>query len=182
MTDKDGNIHLFRLAEVENSDPQNEDSPQDNDLSEDKKVWARYDDGSDSESNSQMGHSPGSYGGSQYTSDSEPEERTGFMYDVDPYDALDSEIDDYTHVGVLQLPDRFAAVQDSSDPEYNYESCHSESPLNRDPELHLTLDFNEYFSSKLEKIIPALQLLNLKLQSFQILGRVPNEPPLRSDA
>ncbi|KAF9255416.1 hypothetical protein L218DRAFT_1008606 [Marasmius fiardii PR-910] len=121
-----------------------------------------------------MGHSPGSYGGSQYTSDSEPEECTGFMYDVDPYDASDSEIDDYTHVGVLQLPDRFAAVQDSSDPESNYESCHSESPLNRDPELHLTLDFNKYFHSiKVGEDNTHAATLEPKTTKFPNIGKHP---------
>ncbi|KAF9254782.1 hypothetical protein L218DRAFT_951282 [Marasmius fiardii PR-910] len=142
MTDEDGNTRLFRLAEVENSNSDNDNSPHKYNPSEDEKIWARHDDGSESESHSQPGHSPDSYGGSQYTSDSEPDECTGFMFDIDPYDASDSEIDDYTN---LEPPDRFAAIQDGSDSDTEYALCHSELVSELGSESHLTLDFNEYF-------------------------------------
>jgi hypothetical protein len=124
MTDEDGNVRLFRLAEQEVSESEENKSHTDDDT--DEKIWARYDDGfpgSDNKSE-KSGHSPDSYGGSQYSSESEADERTGFMYDTS-YDA-DSEVDDYSNA----IPgERFAGTWDDND------------------DTHLTLDFGEYFRS-----------------------------------
>ncbi|KAF9260284.1 hypothetical protein L218DRAFT_946954 [Marasmius fiardii PR-910] len=116
MMDEDGNTRLFHLAETANDDSENERFS-DRDNSGDDQIWARYDDASsESDGGNNCEHSPDSYCGSQYTSDSNPDERTGFMLD---YDA-NSELEDYTN---LEIPDQFAGVRDGSDSESEYELC-----------------------------------------------------------
>ncbi|KAF9257357.1 hypothetical protein L218DRAFT_991057 [Marasmius fiardii PR-910] len=112
MTDEDGNTRLFRLAETTNDDSENEKSSVRDDTGDDQ-IWARYDDASsESDGENNYEHSPDSYGGSQYTSDSELDERTGFMLDYDANN--DSEPEDYTNI---EIPEQFVGARDDPDSE-----------------------------------------------------------------
>ncbi|KAF9255496.1 hypothetical protein L218DRAFT_1008513 [Marasmius fiardii PR-910] len=141
MTDEDGNTCLFCLAETTNDDSENERSSATDDSGDDQ-IWARYDDASSkSDSKNDHEHSPDSYGGSQYTSDSEPDERTSFMLDYDTDN--DSEFEDYTNI---EIPEQFAGVWDDSDSESEYESCLSEpNEVPESEDTHLKLDYGEFF-------------------------------------
>ncbi|KAF9264366.1 hypothetical protein L218DRAFT_998715 [Marasmius fiardii PR-910] len=143
MMDEDRNVWLFCLAESPTHESESEKLPPQDD-SGDNQVWACYDNGtlSDKELSDQE-HSPGSYDGSQYTSESEPEEKTGFLFDKS-YDA-DSEFEEYMHT---EIPKQFAGAWDGSGSDSEYESCLSEPCNNSESDgTHLRLDFGEYFWS-----------------------------------
>ncbi|KAF9259024.1 hypothetical protein L218DRAFT_1004327 [Marasmius fiardii PR-910] len=151
MTDEDGNIRLFRLAEVENSPDDNIVPTSENEGVEDEKIWAWYNDAdSSNETDCESESSYGPAGGSQYTSDaeSEPDERTGFMYE---YDMPSSDCESYTH---QELYERCVAMNDHDLMDSQGDTTGSEmTHLNEHIRLEnsqLKLNFNEYFNAILD--------------------------------
>ncbi|KAK1218877.1 hypothetical protein PQX77_018404 [Marasmius sp. AFHP31] len=136
MKDEEGNERVFQDVTSAHQ-AELDDDP------DDEKVWARHEHESSDDSRSNRSHSPGPYGGSQYTSD-DADERAGFMHDDYPYDG-DAEKEDYS---IMEPPEHLAAAWDSeSDDDDAYQSCESAPPGNETERTHLQLDFNEYFRS-----------------------------------